>query len=137
MGTLQRREPFFCPRLEALRNERAPEWGTSVADPWVYLIQINAGTGKRKGLKDGDMIWVENPVGKRIKGRARLVEGVHDEHVCIAGCHGHWAKGMPIAERKGVFFDNLTLCDIHYTDSLTQGSDTCVKVKIYKCEEGR
>jgi anaerobic selenocysteine-containing dehydrogenase len=109
----------------------------SVADPWVYLIQINAGTGKRKGLKDGDMIWVENPIGRRIKGRARLVEGVHDEHVCIAGCHGHWAKGMPIAQRKGVFFDALTLCDIHYTDSLTQGSDTCVKVKIYKCEEGR
>jgi len=108
----------------------------SLSDPWVYLVQINEETGKRKGIADKDMIWIENPVGIKIKGQARLVQGVHDEHVCIAGCHGHWAKGIPIAERKGVFFDDLIICDINYTDSLTQGSDTCVKVKIYKCEEG-
>jgi molybdopterin-containing oxidoreductase family molybdopterin binding subunit len=82
------------------------------------------------------MIWVENPIGKRIKGPVRLVHGVHPEHVCIAGCHGHWAKGTPIAKGKGVFFDDLTECDLAHTDSLTQGSDTCAKVKIYKCEEG-
>ena len=107
----------------------------SVTDPWVYNIQINAETGKKKGIKDGDTIWVENPIGKRVKGKARLVQGVHSEHVCIAGCHGHWAKGMPVARDKGVFYDDLTLCGLEYTDSLTQGSDTCVKVRIYRCED--
>jgi molybdopterin-containing oxidoreductase family molybdopterin binding subunit len=108
----------------------------SMNDPWVYLVQLNEDTGKKKGLVDGDMIWIENAIGKKIKGAARLVQGVHPEHVCIAGCHGHWAKGTPIAAGKGVFFDDLTLSDLAHTDSLTQGSDTCVKVKIYKCEEG-
>ncbi|KPJ61516.1 MAG: hypothetical protein AMJ46_02055 [Latescibacteria bacterium DG_63] len=107
----------------------------SLDDPWVYLIQINEETGKKKGLKDGQMIWVENPIGKRIKGPVRLVHGVHPEHVCIAGCHGHWARGTPIATGKGVFFDDLTECDLAHTDSLTQGSDTCAKVKIYACKE--
>jgi len=104
----------------------------SVNDPWVYLIQINEETGKRKGIADGEEIWVENSVGKKIKGPVRLVQGVHPEHVCIAGCHGHWARGTPIAKGKGVFFDDLALCDLAHTDSLTQGSDTCVKLKIYK-----
>jgi anaerobic selenocysteine-containing dehydrogenase len=99
------------------------------------MIQINEQTGKKKGIADGDLIWVENPIGKRIKGRVKLVQGVHHEHVCIAGCHGHWAKGTPIAKGKGVFFDDLTESDLAHTDSLTQGSDTCAKVKIYRCKE--
>ena len=107
----------------------------SVNDPFVYLIQINAQTGKSKGIKDGDDIYVENSIGKRIKGKVTLVQGVHPEHVCIAGCHGHWAKGTPIAKNKGQFFDDLTIIDEAHTDPLTQGQDACVKVKIYKSGE--
>jgi len=104
----------------------------SVNDPFVYLIQVNEETGRGKGLKDRDLVWVENPNGKRIKGAVTLVQGVHPEHVCIAGCHGHWAKGTPIAKGKGQFFDDLTIIDEAHTDPLTQGQDACVKVKIYK-----
>jgi anaerobic selenocysteine-containing dehydrogenase len=103
-----------------------------VNDPFVYLIQVNEETGRSKGLKDRDLVWVENPNGKRIKGAVTLVQGVHPEHVCIAGCHGHWAKGTPIAKGKGQFFDDLTIIDEAHTDPLTQGQDACVKVKIYK-----
>ena len=108
----------------------------SVNDPFVYLIQINAETGRKKGLKDKDMIWVENPDGKRIKGPVKLVEGMHSEQLGIAGCHGHWARGTPISKGKGQFFDDLINPDLAHTDSLTQGSDACVKVKIYKAEGG-
>jgi molybdopterin-containing oxidoreductase family molybdopterin binding subunit len=108
----------------------------SVTDPFVYLIQINEDVGKKKGINDNDMIWIENSIGKRIKGNARLIQGLHPEHVCVAGCHGHWAKGTPVAKDKGIFFDDLIICDEAHTDALTQGSDACVKVKIYKCEEG-
>ncbi len=107
----------------------------SVNDPFVYLIQVNEKTGKEKGLEDGDIIWVENSIGKRIKGPVKFVQGVHPQHVCIAGCHGHWARGIPIAQGKGQFFDDLTIIDEAHTDPLTQGQDACVKVKIYKCEE--
>jgi hypothetical protein len=62
----------------------------------------------------------------------KLVEGMHPEQLGIAGCHGHWARGTPISRGKGQFFDDLIITGREYTDSLTQGSDACVKVKIYK-----
>ena len=104
----------------------------SVNDPFVYLIQINADTGQKKGLKDGDLIWVENAMGRKIKGPVKLVQGMHTDQLGIAGCHGHWARGTPVAKGKGQFFDDLIITDEEHTDSLTQGSDACVKVKIYK-----
>jgi molybdopterin-containing oxidoreductase family molybdopterin binding subunit len=107
----------------------------SVEDPFVYLIQLNEDTGKNKGLKDGDTIYVENAIGKRIKGKVTLIQGLHPDHLCIAGCHGHWARGTPVAKGKGQFFDDLTIIDEAHTDALTQGQDACVKVKIYKSEE--
>jgi molybdopterin-containing oxidoreductase family molybdopterin binding subunit len=109
----------------------------SVNDPFVYLIQLNAATGRKKGLKDGDMIWVENKLGRKIKGPVKLVEGMHPEQLGIAGCHGHWARGTPIAKDKGQFFDDLIIIDEKHTDSLTQGTDACVKVKVYKAEGGQ
>jgi len=107
----------------------------SIDDPYVYLIQLNEESALKKGIKDNDLIWIENVIGKRIKGNARLIQGLHPDHVCVAGCHGHWARGTPVATGKGVFFDDLIICDEAHTDALTQGSDACVKVKIYKCEE--
>ncbi len=104
----------------------------SINDPFVYLIQLNEETGKKKGLKDGDIIWVENKLGRKVKGPVRLVQGMHPDQLGIAGCHGHWARGTPISKGKGQFFDDLIIVDEKHTDSLTQGTDACVKVKIYK-----
>ncbi|HSW38748.1 MAG TPA: molybdopterin-dependent oxidoreductase [Acidobacteriota bacterium] len=108
----------------------------SVKDPFVYLVQLNEETGRKKGLKDNDIIWIENPDGKRIKGPVKLVQGIHPEHLGIAGCHGHWARGTPISTGKGQFYDDLINPDIRHTDPLTQGTDACVKVKIYQAKEG-
>jgi hypothetical protein len=33
-----------------------------------------------------------------------------------------------------VFFDDLIIVDEKHTDSLTLGTDACVKLKIYKAE---
>ena len=104
----------------------------SVNDPYVYLMQINAEVGRRKGLEDKDVVVVENKLGRTIEGPVKLVEGMHPEHIGIAGCHGHWARGTPISRGKGQFYDDLIIVDEAHTDSLTQGSDACVKVKIYK-----
>jgi anaerobic selenocysteine-containing dehydrogenase len=104
----------------------------SVNDPYVYLMQINAEVGRRKGLEDKDVVVVENKLGRKIEGPVKLVEGMHPEHIGIAGCHGHWARGTPISRGKGQFYDDLIIVDEAHTDSLTQGSDACVKVKIYK-----
>lgn len=130
----------FCwrPSFHTQSSSQNNPWLDEIScnDPWVYLIQINEDMGKSKGMKDGDWIWVENTVGKKIKGPVKLVQGLHPEHLAVAGCHGHWARGTPIAKGKGQFFDDLIMVGIEYTDPLTQGTDACVKVKIYKMKEG-
>jgi len=124
--------PSFHTQSSSQNNPWLDE--VSVNDGFVYLIQMNEDTGKKKGLKDNDVIIVENTVGKSIRGPVKLVQGMHPEHLAVAGCHGHWARGTPIAKGKGQFFDDLIMVGLEYTDPLTQGTDACVKVKIYKAD---
>ena len=101
-------------------------------DPYAYLIQIHTETAKKKGLKDEDWVWLENPEGHKVKGQIRLTEGIEPQHLAIAACAGHWTPFQPIAKGKGVFFNDLVEADAAHTDPLTLGQDICVKVKIYK-----
>ncbi|MEW5806268.1 MAG: molybdopterin-dependent oxidoreductase [Acidobacteriota bacterium] len=101
-------------------------------DPYTYTIQINTETAKKKKLRDGDMVWVENPEGHRVSGKLCVTEGIHPEHLAIAACAGHWSRYQPIAKDKGVFFNDLVEMDVAHTDPLTLTQDICVKVKVYK-----
>ncbi|MEW6456245.1 MAG: molybdopterin-dependent oxidoreductase [Acidobacteriota bacterium] len=109
-------------------------WLDEVAsqDPHAYTIQINTETAKKKKIKDGDLVWLENTKGYRVKGKVKLTEGIHPEHLAIAACAGHWTPYQPAAKGKGVFFNDLIVMDVAHTDPLTLGQDICVKVKIYK-----
>jgi len=101
-------------------------------DPYTYAIQLHPETAKKKGMKTGDIVWLENPKGHKTKGRLFLTEGIRPDHVAIAACAGHWAKGQPIARGKGVFFNELIEVDREHTCPLSLGQDICVKVKLYK-----
>jgi len=103
-------------------------------DPYTYTIQLHPETAKRKGVKSGDLVWLENPEGHRTKGRVYLTEGIRPDHVGIAACAGHWARGQPIAKGKGVFFNELIEVDKEHTCPLSLGQDICVAVKLYKSE---
>ena len=63
----------------------------------VFNIGINRATAARKGIADGDEIWVETPVGKKVKGIARLTEGIHPECASAPGMFGRieLAAGPP------------------------------------------
>jgi molybdopterin-containing oxidoreductase family molybdopterin binding subunit len=99
-------------------------------DPYSYAIAINAATGRRKGLRDGQEVWLESPHGRRVRGRVRLTETVHPEGVGIGGCAGHWAKTLPIAAGKGVMFNDLLEIDWQHGSPVNLNLDTCVKVRI-------
>jgi molybdopterin-containing oxidoreductase family molybdopterin binding subunit len=103
-------------------------------DPIVYAIQINTETAKKKGLKEGDLVWLENPEGHRCSGRVTLCEGIHPEHLAIAACAGHWTPYQPIARGKGVFINDIYEMDAPHTDPITLGQDICAIVKIYKAK---
>jgi len=103
-------------------------------DPYSYNIAINAGVGREKGLKSGDRVWVENEYGRKVEGKIHLTETMHPEGLGIGACAGHWAKEMPTAKGKGVFFNDLIELDWHHSSPSNLTLDLCVKVKVTKVE---
>lgn len=103
----------------------------SRGEPYSYFICINAKSARERGIGDGDPIELESVDGSSIRGRARLTEGVHPEVLAVANNGGHWARGMPFAKGKGVFFNQLQPLDLEHTDlvSLTMDCDARVKVR--------
>ena len=76
--------------------------------PWVNEIAaqlkgvgdvlMNAKTAKKRGIEDGDMIWIESPTGK-IKQKVKLCQGIRPDCLLISGQFGQWA--MPVAKETG------------------------------------
>ncbi len=106
-------------------------------DPFSYTIAMNAETGRRKGIEDGDEVWVESRASRRVKGIVHLTEAVHPEGLGIAACAGHWGDGMPIAKGKGVFFNDLLELDFDHVSPVNLNLDLCVKVKVSKAKGAR
>jgi thiosulfate reductase/polysulfide reductase chain A len=61
---------------------------------------INTETAKKLGVKNGDYVMVESPVGK-IKVKAKVTEGIRPDTVCVDHGFGHWSKAMTKAYGKG------------------------------------
>lgn len=104
----------------------------SQMNPYTYNITINVDVARNKGLKDGDLVWVESNYGRKVKGRLKLSEGVHPEGLAIAALCGHWSGNQPIARGKGVFFNELLEFDYEHLDPVNLNLDLCVKVKVYR-----
>lgn len=125
-------------------SSRLPLHGQSISanNPWVddictrsrldYNILLNTRTAKEKGIKDGDIIWVESKIA-RVKGKVRVTGAVHHETVGILGGHmGQWAKGKTISRGKGIHINSLVAHDWNMVGTLTGQLDTCARVKVYK-----
>jgi anaerobic selenocysteine-containing dehydrogenase len=74
--------------------------GPHVNMHWDSWVEMNPGTAKRLGIKDGDWAFVESPFGK-VKTRAKLYVGTMPGVVNIPLGQGHtafgrWAKGRGI-----------------------------------------
>jgi len=106
-------------------------------DPFSYTIAINADTGNKKGLRDGEMIWVESEKGRKVKGRVKLTQAIHPEGLGIAACAGHWSEGLPVAKGKGVFYNELLELDWEHTSPINLQLDLCVRLKVTPIEARR
>jgi molybdopterin-containing oxidoreductase family molybdopterin binding subunit len=98
--------------------------------PYTYTILINADAAQRKGIKDGDLVWLESPVCK-VRAQAKVTQCIHPEVVGVAGHFGHWAEGSPIQKGKGVSFNSLLPYDMDHLDKISTSLDHCVPVKVY------
>ena len=114
----------------------------TMENPWLdeaaqmndysYNIAVHAATARKKGLKDGDVVWIESSYKRKVKGRLKTTEGIHPEGVGVAALAGHWSKDLPIAKGKGVFYNDLIEVDYEHMDPGNLNMDLCAKVRIYK-----
>ena len=101
-------------------------------NPWCYNITMNAETGRKKGLKNGDLVEVESYLGRKETGTVQLMQGHHPLSVSIAATAGHWAKGQPIARGKGSNFNTLLPMTFEHTEPITGNLECCVRVAVRK-----
>ena len=101
-------------------------------NPYTYNITMNAETAKKKGLKDGDSVEVENFSGRKVTGTLKTLQGHHPLAVGIAATAGHWAMGQPIARGKGTNFDTLLPLDFAHMDPVCGTIETAVRVSVKK-----
>ena len=103
-------------------------------DPFSYTIAINADIGRKKGLRDGMLVWVETETGRKVKGRVKFTQGIHPEGLGIAACAGHWSDGMPIAKGKGLPYNELLELDWDHISPINFNLDLCARVKVTPAE---
>jgi anaerobic selenocysteine-containing dehydrogenase len=118
-------------------------WGSNVGLPWVNEISahikgvgevlMNTSAAKKRGIKEGDEIWIESPAGK-IKQTVRLSQTIRPDSVLISGQFGQW--GMPVAkETHRATISTLVPISVAWTDKLLGSQQSlCVKAKIYKAK---
>jgi len=111
----------------------ANPWTNELCDklPHSYGVLINTSLAKKKGIKDGDSIWLESSV-KKVKAIAHVSQTVHPEVLGIAGHAGHWSKGKPLAQGKGVNFNGLLPLHINKFDVISGALEHCAALKVSK-----
>ena len=104
-------------------------------NPFTYNIVMNGETAIAKGIKDGDLIAVENTKGQIMTGNVKLMNGIHPQVIGSVCGGGGWAKGRPIAKGKGVMFNNLLINDQKHKCPVCLSLETAVRVKVYKTDK--
>jgi anaerobic selenocysteine-containing dehydrogenase len=107
----------------------------AMRNPYTYNIVMNDETGRKKGIKDGEAISLENRWGDKVTGNVKLSSLVHPRVVAAVGL-GSWAKGEPIAKGKGINPNALLRQDQSRICWLSGSAEPSVRVKAYK-EGGR
>jgi anaerobic selenocysteine-containing dehydrogenase len=100
-------------------------------NPYTYNIAMNWETARKKGIRDGDTICLENHWGDKITGNVKLTQLIHPKVVAAVGL-GSWAKGNPIARGKGVNPNALLRQDQHHFCPISGSAEPTARVKAYK-----
>lgn len=136
LGGSPRRDNGATEKNQGRRDLLALHWESLERENPVYrehLMDVGERVReRRKGLKDGDVTWLETRQGRKEKGVLKTVEGQHPKTVTIAGQARLWARGRPVARGKGSNFDRLLESDLKHYDPLILCLETAVPVKVYK-----
>lgn len=72
------------------------------------IVEIHADLARRKGITDGDWVWIETPIG-RVKQRARLTTSFAPGYICTQ--HSWWFPELPAKEPSlyGLWESNINV----------------------------
>jgi anaerobic selenocysteine-containing dehydrogenase len=107
----------------------------SASNPYTFNIVMNAETGKKKGIQDGDIIGLQSHWGDTVEGRVKLSLLIHPRVVAVVGLGG-WAKGRPIAKGKGVNFNELLRADYKHMCPVVGSFEIVSRIKAYTVKRG-
>lgn len=111
-------------------------YGLQANRKWSSWVEINPRAAAGLGIEDGDLVWVESPVG-RVLVPARLYEGIWPNAVYLPPGQGHrtltrWGRGSP---DNGVVGANPIQLLTNRTEPLSgQVAAVPTRVRIYKAE---
>lgn len=103
-------------------------WGLHLREAWDGWVEINPKTAAELGIADGDLVWVESPVG-RIKTRARFYPGAMPGVVNMPVGEGHTAYGR-WAKDRGANPNEIIANEYDYLGGLAARLATRVKVML-------
>jgi phenylacetyl-CoA:acceptor oxidoreductase len=114
-------------------------WGGNADVPWMIEaagelidhggVVMNAQAAAARGIKHGDTVWVESPIGQ-VKARALLRQGIRPDSVLMMQPFGHDVTA--IAKDTGwPNMNPITPMPHEMTDETGSGSDH-VRVRVYK-----
>ncbi|MBI4301956.1 MAG: molybdopterin-dependent oxidoreductase [Chloroflexi bacterium] len=96
---------------------------------WEVKVHLHPEAAQKRGIKNGDLVWVESPTGNKIRAQAELFEGCHPQVVVIPYELGHTAYGR-WARLRGV---NPNWLLANKSDPLSgQSATNDTMVKVYR-----
>jgi molybdopterin-containing oxidoreductase family molybdopterin binding subunit len=101
-------------------------------NPFSEMICMNKKTAQKKGMKEGDTIYLENTIGKKVEGKVHLIEGIHPQCVASVSHAGKWSNAQPIGKGKAPFFTALLQNDFEHWCPVTLNPEGSAKVKAIK-----
>ena len=104
---------------------------TELFDPYSMNVWMNRATAEKKGLKDGDFVWVESQHGKT-RGQVKTSESVHPEVIGMGGCYDSKSANYSPLGRGGSNINDLCEFDETHMNPVTGGMENHAKVKVYK-----
>lgn len=100
-------------------------------DPYTMNIMIHPDTAAKRGIKSGDLIWIESPFGKT-SGEATVTQLTRPDTVALGGDFGAKSPLMYPAANEGAQFNTLCWAREEWRDPITGNQENTMKVKVYK-----
>lgn len=116
-----------------INGTNANPWLIEVAktNPQYGKIVINIATAAEKGLKDGDLVYVESQTGKIGPYPVFLTEMIHPECAGVmCGLGGKDMPGMDPVRKSGIPYNRLIPTDWQHVDVITGGLEISPRLKL-------